>query len=79
MLETPCVRVLKLIDTGDCLLLRQSETPGVPYVFEKLRQAAEQPIYKPLLLVAAGGTEEDFLRYKTLQILSPEIRFTAGT
>ena len=78
-LETPCVRVLKLIDTGDGLLLRQSETPGVPYVFEKLRQAAEQPIYKPLLLVAAGGTEEDFLRYKTLQILSPEIRFTAGT
>ena len=74
-LETPCVRILKLILEGDGLLLRQTETPGVPYVFEKLRAAAQSPLYKPLLLVGAGGAEEDFLRYKTLQILSPEIPF----
>lgn len=77
-LETPSVRILKLVLTGDGLLLRQTETPGVPYVYEKLRKAAEQPLYKPLLLVAAGGTEEDFLRYKTLQIVSPEISFHAS-
>ena len=74
-LETPCVRVLKLILDDSSLLLRQTETPGVPYVFEKLRAAAQSPLYKPLLLVGAGGTEEDFLRYKTLQLLSPEIPF----
>ena len=74
-LETPCVRILKLILDGDGLLLRQEETPGVPYVCGKLCAAAQSPLYKPLLLVAAGGTEEDFLRYKALQILSPELGF----
>ena len=76
-LETPCVRILKLIRDGDGLLLRQEETPGVPYVYEKLRTAAQSPIYKSLLLVGAGGTEEDFLRYKTLQMLSPTVRMKA--
>ena len=74
-LETPCVRILKLILDGDGLLLRQEETPGVPYVCGKLCAAAQSPLYKPLLLVAAGGAEEDFLRYKALQILSPELDF----
>ena len=73
-LETPCVRIIKLILDGDGLLLRQSETPGIPYVFEKLRTAAQSALYKPLLLVAAGGAEEDYLRFKTLQILAPEVR-----
>lgn len=72
-LETPCVRLIKLILDGDRVLLRQTETPGVPYVAGKLCQAAQSPLYRPLLLVAAGGAEEDFLRYKTLQVLSPEI------
>ena len=72
-IETPCVRIIKLIADGDRLLLRQTETPGVPYVSGKLCQAAQSPLYRPLLLVAAGGTEEDFLIYKTKQILSPEI------
>ncbi len=76
-LETPCVRIVKLVADGDGLLLRQEETPGVPYVFRKLRLAAQSALYKPLLLMAAGGTEGDFLQYKTLQILSPEIRLTA--
>ena len=31
---------------------------GVPYVYRKLSQAAQSALYKPLLLVAAGGTEE---------------------
>ena len=60
---------------GDGLLLRQEETPGVPYVCGKLCAAAQSPLYKPLLLVATGGAEEDFLRYKALQILSPELGF----
>ena len=47
----------------------------MPYVYGKLAQAAAAPLYKPLLLMAAGGVEEDFLLYKTLQILSPELRF----
>ncbi|MBD5149434.1 MAG: serine hydrolase [Oscillibacter sp.] len=72
-IETPCVRIIKLVSDGDRLLLRQTETPGVPYVSGKLCQAAQSPLYRPLLLVAAGGTEEDFLIYKTKQILSPEI------
>ena len=72
-IETPCVRIIKLAADGDRLLLRQTETPGVPYVSGKLCQAAQSPLYRPLLLVAAGGTEEDFLIYKTKQILSPEI------
>ena len=72
-IETPCVRIIKLVADRDRLLLRQTETPGVPYVSGKLCQAAQSPLYRPLLLVAAGGTEEDFLIYKTKQILSPEI------
>ena len=72
-METPCVRIIKLVLDGDRMLLRQSETPGVPYVSGKLCEAAQSALYRPLLLVAAGGTEEDFLRYKTLQVLSPEL------
>ena len=72
-LETPCVRIIKLVWDGDRLLLRQTETPGVPYVSRKLCQAAQSPLYKPLLLVAAGGAEEDYLKFKTAQVLSPEL------
>lgn len=74
-IETPCTRILKLVLDGGGLILRQSETPGVPYVYGKLAAAARSPVYKPLLLVGVGGTEEDFLRYKTLQLLSPMILF----
>ena len=75
-LETPCVRTVKLVLDGEGALLKQTETPGVPYVFEKLRAAAQAPLTKPLLLVGAGGAEEDFLRYKTLQLLSPVLRLS---
>ncbi len=77
-LETPSVRILKLILTDDGLLLRQSETPGVPYLCDKLRAAARQPLLKPLLLLAAGGTEDDFLHYKVRRIMAPEVRLKAG-
>ncbi len=73
--ETPCVRIVKLALEDGHMVLKQTETPGVPYVYRKLRQAAQSALYKPLLLVAAGGTEDDFLRYKTLQLLSPQIIF----
>lgn len=73
-LETPSVRIIKLVQTGEGLLLRQTETPGGPYLFEKLRSAAQQPLFKPLLHLAAGGSEEDYLRFKVLRLMSPEIR-----
>ena len=73
--ETPCVRIVKLVLEDGHMVLKQTETPGVPYVYRKLSQAAQSALYKPLLLVAAGGTEDDFLRYKTLQLLSPQIIF----
>lgn len=72
-IETPCIRILKLVLDGDRLLLRQTETPGIPYVSGKLLQAAQSPLYRPLLMVAAGGTEEDYLLFKTRQVLSPEL------
>ncbi|MDE7219309.1 MAG: beta-lactamase family protein [Oscillospiraceae bacterium] len=75
-IETPCVRIIKLVADGPRLLLRQTETPGVPYISGKLVQAAQSPLYRPLLLVAAGGTEEDYLRFKTRQVLSPELACT---
>ena len=72
-LETPCVRILKLIHTDSGLVLRQSETPGVPYLCEKLSAAAQQPLSRPFLLMALGGSDEEYLRYKCLRLLSPEI------
>lgn len=73
-LETPSVRILKLILTSEGLILRQTETPGVPYFFEKLRIAAQQPLLRPVLHLAVGGSEEEYLRYKAQRLLSPEIR-----
>lgn len=73
-LETPSVRILKLILTDEGLLLRQSETPGLAFLYNKLQAAAHQPLLKPLLLIAAGSGEEDFLLYKARQIMAPEIR-----
>ena len=78
-METPCVRVIKMIADRDQIILRQSETPGIPYIYHKLLAIANQPLYRPLLLVALGGTEEDYLLYKTKQLLSPEIILTPGT
>ncbi len=72
-IETPCVRILKLVLDGNRMLLRQTETPGIPYISGKLSQAAQSPLYRPLLLVAAGGAEEDYLLFKTQQVLSPEL------
>lgn len=74
-LETPCVRILKLILTEDGLLLKQTETPGAPYIYNALKGASEQALYKPLLLVAVGGSEPDFIWFKTQQLISPELRF----
>lgn len=81
-LETPSVRTLKLrlsgnglSSNGNDMWLEQGETPGVPFLYEKLTAAAQQPLYKPLLLMAAGGVEEDFLLYKTRQLLTPRLRF----
>ena len=73
-LETPCVRILKLFRTEEGILLKQTETPGASYLARKLRAAAAQPLYKPVLLVATGGSEDDFLLYKSRRIMSPEIR-----
>ena len=67
------MRIIKLVRDGRRLLLRQTETPGVPYISGKLCAAAQSPLYRPVLLVAAGGAEEDYLRFKTMQVLSPEL------
>ncbi|MBR7146219.1 MAG: hypothetical protein IKD11_00685, partial [Oscillospiraceae bacterium] len=73
-LETPSVRILKLVLTENGLLLKQTETPGVPYFYQKLLAAAQQPLLRPVLLLAVGGSEDDYLLYKSQRILSPEIR-----
>ena len=77
-LETPCVRIIKLLATPEGILLRLGETPGIPYITKHLAAAAEQPLYRPLLLVGLGGSEEDFLHYKAQQLLAPEITMTAA-
>lgn len=73
-METPCVRILKAVAVQDGILLRATETPGVPYIQKKLSAYAEQPLYKPLILVAAGGTDPDYLNFKAVQLLSPELK-----
>ena len=73
-METPCVRILKLVRTEDGLLLKQEETPGLPYMMKKLSAAAELGLSKPLLLVALGSAEEEYLEYKVRRILYPCIR-----
>lgn len=73
-LETPSVRVIKLILTDDGAILKQSETPGIPYLYEKLCAAARQPLLRPLLMLTAGGSDEEFLYFKATKILSPEIQ-----
>lgn len=74
-LETPCTRILKLVLTGDGLLLREREIPGVPYVYQKLCDVAQSALYRTLMSKALGGTDRDFLMFKTLQLLSPDLRF----
>lgn len=73
-LETPSVRILKLVLTENGFLLKQTETPGVPYFYQKLLMAAQQPLLRPVLLLAVGGSEDDYLLYKAQRLLSPEIR-----
>ena len=76
-LETPCVRILKLVLTENGMILKQSETPGAPYFYQKLLSAAQQPLLRPVLLLAVGGSEDDYLFYKAQRIFSPEIRLRA--
>lgn len=72
-LETPCVRVLKLVRREDGLLLKQEETPGVPYVMNKVRAAADSALTHPLLLVAFGGGDEAYWYYRVQQLLYPRL------
>jgi len=76
-LETPCVRIIKLIATSEGILLRISETPGAPYIAKHLIAACEQPLYRPVLLVGLGGTDEDYMCYKAQQLISPELAMFA--
>ena len=46
--ETPCVRIVKLALEDGHMVLKQTETPGVPYVYRKLRQAAQSALYNRL-------------------------------
>lgn len=78
-LETPCVRILKLVRTQDGILLKQEETPGLPYVMKKLSAAAELGLSKPLMLVAMGSAEEDYWEYKVRQIVYPRVRMKEAT
>lgn len=72
-LETPSVRILKLVRTEDGLLLKQEETPGVPYVMNKVRAAAGSALTHPLLLVAFGSGDEAYWHYRVRQLLYPQI------
>lgn len=72
-LETPCVRILKLVRTEDGLLLKQEETPGVPYVMNKVRTAAGSALTRPLLLVAFGCGDEAYWHYRVRQLLYPQL------
>lgn len=76
-LETPSARILKLILTDGGMVLKQSETPGGPYLYDKFRAAAQQPLVRPLLHLSVGGSEEEYLSYKVQRLISPEIRMTA--
>ncbi len=72
-LETPSVRILKLVLTGDGAILKHGESPGIPFLYRKFHDAAPRRLIRPLLLIATGGSDEACLICKLQRIFSPEI------
>ena len=73
-LETPSVRILKLVLTEEGAILKHGETPGIPFLYRKFHDAAPRKLLRPLLLITTGGSDETCLTCKLQRIFSPEIR-----
>lgn len=73
-IETPSVRILKLVLTGEGAILKHGETPGIPFLYRKFHDAAPRKLLRPLLLITTGGSDETCLACKLQRIFSPEIR-----
>lgn len=74
-LETPCTRILKLIQTPQGLLVRQQEFPGTDYVRQLTDQAAQAPALRPILSALLGGADPDYLHWKLERVFAPALRF----
>lgn len=74
-LETPCTRILKLIQTPQGLLVRQQEFPGADFVRQSTDLAAQTPALRPILSALMGGSDPDYLHWKLERVFSPALRF----
>ncbi len=63
-LETPCTRILKLIQTERGMLLRQEESPGAVFLSNTMVTASKSPAVKTLLASVAGSSEQSYLRWR---------------
>lgn len=74
-LETPCTRILKLIQTPQGLLVRQQEFPGADFVGQSTDLAAQTPALRPILSALLGSSDPDYLHWKLERVFSPTLRF----
>ena len=75
LLETPCTRVLKLILTRRCVIVKQEEYPGLEFLTNSMGMLLKTPNSKTLMAAVLGSAEQGYLRWKLRRVFSPELRF----
>lgn len=75
-LETPCTRILKLVQTRQGLLLRQEETPGGEFLFNTMAVAIQSPAAKTLLSAVLGNTEQGYLHWRIQRMFTQTMKLT---
>ncbi len=69
-LETPCTRILKLISTGQGMVLQQEETPGAAFLLNTMASAISSPTAKTLLSSIFGSSESGMIEEKIRKIFT---------
>lgn len=74
-LETPCTRILKLIQTKKGLIVKQEEYPGTEFLSNTIATLMKTPSSKTLMSALIGSAEQGYLRWKLQRVFQPVLRF----
>lgn len=75
-LETPCTRIVKLIQTRQGWIVKQEETPGDEFLTNSMSLLLKTPASKTLMTAILGSAEQGYLRWKIQRLFLPVMHFS---
>lgn len=74
--ETPCTRILKIMQTKQGMFLRQEETPGVDFLAGMMSNTVFSGAAKTVISAVLGSSEQGFLRWKIEKMFHQTMKLT---